>query len=103
MRGGGGGDNSLCQSPVSEAGKVVAFVFCVPFSRLLLLSCCFSLLFFKINVFKIFFQEYNLPSHWVKQFGLKEQAQYFIRPDLDPNCLQRLSADDTSMQSLRYI
>ena len=24
------------------------------------------------------------------------QARGFVRPDLDPNCLQRLSADDTS-------
>ena len=24
------------------------------------------------------------------------QAQHFVGPDLDPNCLQRLSADDTS-------
>ena len=25
----------------------------------------------------------------------QDQAQHFVRPDLDPNCLQRLSADDT--------
>ena len=24
-----------------------------------------------------------------------DQARHFVRPDLDPNCLQRLSADDT--------
>ena len=24
-----------------------------------------------------------------------DQAQHFVRPDLDPICLQRLSADDT--------
>ena len=24
-----------------------------------------------------------------------DQAQHFVGPDLDPNCLQRLSADDT--------
>ena len=24
-----------------------------------------------------------------------DQALHFVRPDLDPNCLQRLSADDT--------
>ena len=27
-----------------------------------------------------------------------DQAQHFVRPDLGPNCLQRLSADDTSRQ-----
>ena len=24
-----------------------------------------------------------------------DQARHFVGPDLDPNCLQRLSADDT--------
>ena len=27
-----------------------------------------------------------------------EKAQHFLEPDLGPNCLQRLSADDTSRQ-----
>ena len=27
-----------------------------------------------------------------------DQARHVVGPDLDPNCLQRLSADDTSMQ-----
>ena len=27
-----------------------------------------------------------------------DQARRFVRPDLDPTCLQRLSADDTSRQ-----
>ena len=27
-----------------------------------------------------------------------DQARRFVGPDLDPNCLQRLSADDTSRQ-----
>ena len=27
-----------------------------------------------------------------------DQAQYSVGPDLDPNCLQRLSAEDTSRQ-----
>ena len=26
------------------------------------------------------------------------QAQHFVEPDLDPNCLKRLSADSTSRQ-----
>ena len=28
-----------------------------------------------------------------------DQAQHFVGPDLGPNCLQRLSADDTNRQS----
>ena len=27
-----------------------------------------------------------------------DQARHFVGPDLDPNCLRRLSADDTSRQ-----
>ena len=27
-----------------------------------------------------------------------DQAQCFVQPDLDPNCLLKLSADDTSRQ-----
>ena len=31
-----------------------------------------------------------------------DQAQHFVRPDLGPNCLQRLSADDTRRQSVLH-
>ena len=31
-----------------------------------------------------------------------DQAQHFVRPDLDHNCLQRLSADDTSRQRVNF-
>ena len=30
-----------------------------------------------------------------------DQARHFVGPDLDPNCLQRLSADDTSRQRVK--
>ena len=29
-----------------------------------------------------------------------DQARHFVGPDLGPNCLQKLSADDTSKQTL---
>ena len=45
--------------------------------------------FLKINFFKKFFQEYHQS---VKQFGSRSKC----RPDLELNCSQRLSADDTS-------
>ena len=32
-----------------------------------------------------------------------DQAQHFVGPDLGPNCLQRLSADDTRKQKVRGI
>ena len=31
-----------------------------------------------------------------------DQARHFVGPDLGPNCLQRLSADDTSRQRVKY-
>ena len=30
-----------------------------------------------------------------------DQAQHFVGPDLGPNCLQRLSAEDTSRQRVK--
>ena len=32
-----------------------------------------------------------------------DQAQHFVVPDLGPNCLQRLSADDTRRQRVKWI
>ena len=31
-----------------------------------------------------------------------DQVRHFVGPDLGPNCLQRLSADDTRRQSVLY-
>ena len=49
--------------------------------------CCCLLAFFKINLFKKFFQE-----HYIRvSKGLdSEQDRLCISPDLGPNCLQRL-------------
>ena len=30
-----------------------------------------------------------------------DQARHYVRPDLGPNCLQRLSVDDTSRQRVK--
>ena len=62
---------------------------------------CRLLILFKINFFEKFFQVYHQS---VKQFesrsGLTKMdpdlARHFVGPDLDPNCLQRLSAEDIS-------
>ena len=48
--------------------------------------------FFKINFFDKFFQEYHQS---VKQYGSSSDPT-FCGPDFGPNCLQSLSADDTS-------
>ena len=32
-----------------------------------------------------------------------DQHQHSVRPDLGPNCLQRLSADDTSKQRVKAL
>ena len=53
----------------------------------------------------------QIRSDKIKQFGSRsgptksnslypDQARHFVRPDLDPNSLQRLSADDTSFVTL---
>ena len=31
-----------------------------------------------------------------------DQAQHFVGPDFGPNCVQKLSTDDTSRQSVKY-
>ena len=53
--------------------------------------CCFL----KINFSEKFFSEIPSECQTVLDPG---QAGHFVGPDLDPNCLQRLSADDISRQ-----
>ena len=57
--------------------------------------------FFQNQLFRKFYQE----SHQsVKQFGSRSGLTlHFVGPDLDPNCLQRLLADDTSGQTLQRV
>ena len=54
------------------------------FLTLCMLFWCL-LIFFNITFFKILFQENSLDP---------DQARHFVGPDLDPNCLQSLSAVD---------
>ena len=51
---------------------------------------CRLLIFFKINFFEKLFQEYHVSNSLDP-----DQARHFVGPDLRPNCLQKLSADDT--------
>ena len=53
--------------------------------------------FFKINFFEKFFQEYHQS---VKQFGSRS-GPTIVGPDLGLNCLQKFSADDTSMKRVK--
>ena len=53
--------------------------------------------FFQNHLFKKFFQEYHQS---VKQFGSRS-GPTFVGPDLSPNCLQRLSAEDTCKQRVK--
>ena len=53
------------------------------------------LLIFKINIFEKLFQESNNLD--------PDQARRFVGFDLGPNCLQRLSADDTSRQRVSLL
>ena len=59
---------------------------------IVMLFCRLLIFFFKNNFYKIF-QEYHQS---VKQFGSRSG---FVGPDLGPNCLQRLSADDIGRES----
>ena len=59
--------------------------------------CRFFFFFFSNYIFflKKKFQEY----HSVNNNLGPDLARHFVEPDLDPNCLQRLSADDKSRHS----
>ena len=52
--------------------------------------CCRQLTFLKISFLKKIFQDHYQS---VKQFGSRS-GPTFVRPDMGPNCLQRLSADN---------
>ena len=52
--------------------------------------------FFHNQLFQKFFQEYGTIR--VSNSLDPDQARHFVGPDLGPNYLQRLSADDTSRQ-----
>ena len=55
---------------------------------------CRLLFFFKINAFENVFKNIIIVSNILDP----DQARSFVRPDLGPNCLQKLSAEDTSRQ-----
>ena len=56
--------------------------------------CCRTLTFFKVNLFEKLFQEYHQC-----QTVLIEIRSDFVGPDLDLNCLHKLSADNTCRES----
>ena len=56
--------------------------------------------FFKINLFEKFFRENNIK---VSNSLDPDQARLFVWHDLGPNCLQRLSAEDTSRQRVALL
>ena len=59
---------------------------------------CYLLIFFKSTFSRNSFR--NTIS--VKQFGFRSGSTFcFVGPDLGPNCLQRLSADDTIRQRVK--
>ena len=52
-----------------------------------------------MDLLEIFSLEY---PQSVKQLD-PDQAQCFVEPDLAPDCLQRLSAEDTSMYRVKIL
>ena len=72
--------------------KYLEVIFCL--LSIFLCFFCPLLIFFRINFFEKFFQEYHQSVNSLDP----DQVLHFFRPDLGPNCLQKLSADDTSWQ-----
>ena len=60
---------------------------------------CFLLTFFKIHFFENSFRSTIRVSNSLDP----EQARHFVGPGLGPNCLQMLSADNTSRQRVNSI
>ena len=85
--------------PLNVPYKIGSCVFSNPLRALhsgkFFMLFCRLQIFFKIIFFEKFFQEYHLS---VKQIGSRSGPTFFVGPDLGPNCLQRLSADDTRRQ-----
>ena len=64
-----------------------------------MLFCC-PLVYFKINILKKNSLGNNIS---VSNILDPDQAPHFVGPDLGPNCLQRLSADNTSRQRVEGV
>ena len=60
---------------------------------------CHLLIYFKIKKNKKFFPE-GIPSEG-QTLWISDQAGHFVAPDLGPNCLQRLLADDNVIGRIR--
>ena len=63
-----------------------------------MLFCLLLFLLFKINSLKNSFRNTISVSNSLDQ----DQTGHFVGPDLGPNCLQRLSADDNSRQRVNF-
>ena len=62
----------------------------------ILMLFCHLLIFFKINFFKKFFQEYHMSNSLDP-----DKARHFVGPHLGPTCLQRLPSDGTRRQRVK--
>ena len=60
--------------------------------------CCL-LIYSKLRFFEKFFQDYRQSGKTLDP----EQARHNVGPDLDPNCLRCLSADDASRQRIKTV
>ena len=60
---------------------------------------CLCGFFFEIHFFEKFFLEYFKNANSLDP----DQAQSYVGPDLGPNSLQRLSADDTISRQNNYL
>ena len=61
---------------------------------------CHLLILFKIDFFFLFFFGGGGAESDHHRISPSDHARCFVRPDMGSNCLQRLSADDTSRERL---
>ena len=89
----------VCVSPIFNAYMVhIGFICC--FLGNFFGLFCHLLIFFKMFFF--FFYSFRNTVRVASSLD-PDQARCFVRPDLGPNCLQRLSADDTSRQRVQFV
>ena len=76
------------------SGLIWAQTVCISYQQTLLIAPAkFFIFFCRLLIFsKNYFRNYIRVSNRL----VPDQAPYFVGPDLSPNCLLKLSADDTS-------
>ena len=75
---------------------LITLAYWVIFHAFVVICCFFLFIFFQINFSEKFFQELHFTTRLSNSLN-PDQAGCFVGPDLGPNCLRSLSADNTSI------